>query len=99
MSANTPTSLRDTIDGDPYSYFETLRANGPIHWDEAMRGWVVVGDEQCRYILQNEQLFRHPYADADADMIAVKGGDALSGVCTVSLPDCKSGHRHRWCGD
>lgn len=68
-------SLRDTTDQDPYEYFATLRRKGALHWDEAMKGWLVVSDEQCRFILQNEALFRHPYADADATMVAVKGGD------------------------
>lgn len=70
----TPTSLRATENSDPFAFYDALREQGPLVWDEEMQGWLVSTYEECKYILSNENLFRHPYADADETLIRVKGG-------------------------
>ncbi|MHC8380513.1 cytochrome P450 [Pseudomonas sp. LB3P14] len=67
-------SILSTQDSDPHPYFDALRAEGPVVWDDGMKGWVALSHETCKFVLVNEQLFRHPYADADATMVEVKGG-------------------------
>ena len=75
MSSNCPHgSLTSTKDSVPHPFYEALRATGPVHWDEEMKGWLAISHDICKYVLSHEELFRHPYADADATMIEVKGG-------------------------
>ncbi|GLU37334.1 cytochrome P450 [Pseudomonas sp. NBRC 100443] len=75
MSGTCPhASVLSTRDSDPHPYFDALRSQGEVVWDEGMKGWVALSYEACKYVLVNEQLFRHPYADADATMVEVKGG-------------------------
>ena len=62
-------SILSTQDSDPHPYFDALRAGGPVVWDDGMKGWVALSHESCKFVLVNEQLFRHPYADADATMV------------------------------
>ncbi|MFF7194963.1 cytochrome P450 [Streptomyces sp. NPDC008079] len=54
-------SLKEARDQDPYPFFADRLARGPVHWDEGMNAWIVVGYEECRYIQLNEDLFAHPY--------------------------------------
>lgn len=63
-----------TKDSDPHPWFDTGRDRNPVIWDEGMSGWIILSYDLCRYVLVNEQLFRHPYADADETLIQVKGG-------------------------
>ena len=58
-------SIIDTVDKDPHPYYEELRGKGELVWDDKMGGWVVISYELCRYIEEHEELFRHPYADAN----------------------------------
>lgn len=75
MSSKCPaSSLLDTKDRIPHAFYEQLHAAGDIHWDAEMNGWLAISHEVCKQVLSNEQQFRHPYADADATMIEVKGG-------------------------
>lgn len=75
MSSKCPlSSLLATKDRVPHSFYEQLHAAGDIHWDADMNGWLVVSHDICKQVLSNEHRFRHPYADADATMIEVKGG-------------------------
>ena len=75
MTDNTRTnSLLSTADSDPHPYFDALRTEHPISWDEGLGGWIVLSYDLCRHVLVNEQLFRHPYADADETLVKIKGG-------------------------
>ena len=67
-------SLLATADTDPYPYFEELRSQGPLVWDETMKAWLVVSYELCKYIETREDLFRHPYVDVPPTLIEIKGG-------------------------
>lgn len=68
------TSLLTTADSDPHPLFDRLRSEHAISWDEGLGGWIVLSYDLCRYVLVNEQLFRHPYADADETLVRIKGG-------------------------
>ena len=68
------TSILSAKGGDPYPLYEELRAKGPVHWDTRLRGWVVLSYALCREIETREDLYRHPYANADTLTIEVKGG-------------------------
>ena len=67
-------SLLTTADADPHPLFDKLRAQQPVMWDEGLGGWIALSYESCRHVLVNEQLFRHPYTDADETLIRIKGG-------------------------
>jgi cytochrome P450 len=67
-------SVLSTADTDPHPFFDRMRAAAPVSWDEGLGGWIVLNYELCRHVLVNEQLFRHPYADADETLVKIKGG-------------------------
>lgn len=68
------TSFND-IDGvDPYPFYEAVRAQGPVVWDEGAKAWLITGYAECRQIELDEKEFRHPYADASDNLIEIKGG-------------------------
>ena len=67
-------SILATADADPHPFFDRLRAEQPVSWDDGLGGWIVLSYDLCRHVLVNEQLFRHPYADADETLIKIKGG-------------------------
>lgn len=75
MTDTTPhESLLTTADADPHPFFDRIRSEQPISWDDGLGGWIVLSYELCRYVLVNEQLFRHPYADSDETLVKIKGG-------------------------
>lgn len=75
MSSGCPvSSLMSTKDKLPHPFYEQLHALDDMHWDAEMKGWLAVSYDACKEVLTREDLFRHPYADADATMIEVKGG-------------------------
>ena len=55
-----PVSLRDLRDVDPYPAYERMRAVGPVVWDDGMQAWLVLGHEDCTYVLRREDLFEEP---------------------------------------
>lgn len=54
-------SLFETRENDPYEFFGRKLADGPVHWDERMNAWLVVGYDEARYVQVHEELFAHPY--------------------------------------
>jgi len=75
MKARPETSLiQSTLDVEPSSIYDDLRSRGPVLWDDSMKGWIVLSYELCRHIEEREDLFRHPYADADELLLEIKGG-------------------------
>ncbi|GGC27010.1 cytochrome P450 hydroxylase [Paraburkholderia caffeinilytica] len=74
MNANDLPSLLSTSDTDPHTFYDAMRERTPVLWDERMKGWLVLSYDLCKQVLSDEGHFRHPYADADATMIEVKGG-------------------------
>lgn len=67
-------SLIETADSDPHPYFDALRENSPVVWDQGFKGWLVLSYDTCRQILVSEDKFRHPYTNADETLVEVKGG-------------------------
>jgi cytochrome P450 len=67
-------SILGTIDKDPHAYYDQLRSEGDLVWDAKMGGWLVMSYELCRHIEEREELFRHPYADANEVLLEIKGG-------------------------
>jgi cytochrome P450 len=57
----TVQSLAETRDQDPYEFFGRKLSEGPVHWDERMNAWLVVGYEETRYVQLHEDKFNHPY--------------------------------------
>jgi cytochrome P450 len=55
-------SLKEARDQDPYPFFADRLAKGPVHWDEGMNAWIVVGYDECRAVQLDEPTFAHPYA-------------------------------------
>jgi len=51
------------IDKDPFPYYEQLRNEDPVHWDEAMQAWLVTQFDDCTVVMKNEEVFGHPYHD------------------------------------
>ncbi|MEU7812209.1 cytochrome P450 [Pseudonocardia sp. NPDC049154] len=54
-------SLKEARDQDPYGFFAERLAAGPVHWDEGMNAWIVVGYDECREVQRREDVFKHPY--------------------------------------
>lgn len=67
-------SILSAKGGDPFALYEQLRKAGPVHWDVRLRGWVVFSYDICREVETHEELFRHPYSNADSLTVEVKGG-------------------------
>ncbi len=74
MDTTRPDSILSTENSDPHPFFDRVRAQHPMSWDDGLGGWLVLSYELCRHVLVNEQLFRHPYADADDTLVKIKGG-------------------------
>ena len=55
-----PVSLRDLRDVDPYPAYESIRAAGPVTWDEGMRAWLVVTHDDCTIVERREDWFEEP---------------------------------------
>src|ERR1700682_917714 len=51
------------IDQDPSPFYEQLRAEDPVHWDEGMQAWLVTRFDDCTVVMKNEEIFGHPYHD------------------------------------
>lgn len=56
-------SLKETRDHDPFPFFAQRLTEGPVHWDEGMNAWIVVGYEECREVQLDEGRFAHPYTE------------------------------------
>lgn len=72
-----PITMRALEDADPFPAYEALREQGPVVWDESLKGWLVLDFDLCRHVELNEPaLFRNMYADADPLIVELKGGAA-----------------------
>ncbi|MFC5059895.1 cytochrome P450 [Saccharothrix xinjiangensis] len=48
--------LTDEWGGNPYALYRALRESGPVHWDEWMRSWVVVGYDEIARLAKDDRL-------------------------------------------
>ena len=76
--ASSARSMADLNDVDPYPFYERMRAQGPLVWDDGFKGWVVTSYDVCRDVEIREDLYRHPYANASADLVEIKGGRTVT---------------------
>ncbi len=41
---------------DPYPHYEALRRAGPIHWDESLKAWIVLGHDEVTKVLKDPRF-------------------------------------------
>jgi cytochrome P450 len=63
---------------NPYPFYDRLRTQASLFWDDSANGWLVTSYEACRYVELREDLFRHPYADPIPNLREIKGGETIS---------------------
>ena len=87
-------SLRTTQDTYPYPFYDRLREQAPLTWDEEMGTWLNTTYAGCKYVARNEEvLFRHAYLDMGADtFIELEGGPR--NILFLKADDHKA--LHRW---
>jgi len=69
-----PKGMAAIADVDPYPFYDAIRAEAPLVWDESMNGWLVTSYELCHFVERHEDRYRHPYATASKELIEIKGG-------------------------
>lgn len=52
----------DTVNTEPYEFYERIRRMGEVVWDASMNAWLVTSYDLSREILKDDELFAHPYA-------------------------------------
>jgi cytochrome P450 len=50
-------TLLELRNRDPYAYYEQLRAQGSVVWDEGMHAWLVLGHAECVVVERREDWF------------------------------------------
>lgn len=54
-------SYKTFADQDPYPFFEDIRREARVYWDEGMQAWLVTGYDDCVFVLKREDLFAGPW--------------------------------------
>jgi len=76
----TRASYKEFADKDPYPFFEDIRQEAPVYWDEGMQAWLVTGYDDCAVVLRQEDLFAGPWPQRGfADLFGRRGLFLLSG--------------------
>lgn len=85
-----PLSYLDTEGTLPYAFYDGLRADGGIRWDEKMGSWVVVDYALAQTILRDDEVYAHPYTTMQAReaYLKVRSGNPRSMMFL-------SGEKHR----
>lgn len=55
-------SLLDTVDTVPYEFYEQVRRQGDVVWDQGLNAWLVVSDALVRTVAMDDSLFVHAYS-------------------------------------
>lgn len=71
-------SFAELTDADPYIFYDAIRNQAPLVWDDSAGGWLVTSYELCRYVEINENKFRHPYFHQTPDLLEIKGGETIT---------------------
>jgi len=71
-----PISVKAVEDIEPWHYYDTLREQGPLVWDELMKAWIILDFENCAHVEINEDKFRNAYVGVSPIVVQVKGGGA-----------------------
>jgi cytochrome P450 len=88
------TSLREVADVDPFAYYDRIREQGPVVWDEGINAWVATTYDATKSVMrQDEGIFRHIYSVMrDPAFLAVEGGLRVF----TMLEDEDHSRMHRW---
>lgn len=49
--------FRQDVIADPYPYYEALRAQGPLVWNDQFGGWLLLGYDDCAAVLKDVTRF------------------------------------------
>ena len=95
MDATYPESFWDTLNQEPYDFYERVRAEGEVVWDAAMKAWLVVSARAARQVLEDDALFLHPVLtmQAGGTYMAIRGNNPRS---FFFLQGEKHHQMHRW---
>lgn len=66
-----PPELRSLADVDPYAGYRAASQQGVIHWDESVRGWVVLDFEGCNAIIKDDDTFVMAWSLLDGGDLAL----------------------------
>jgi cytochrome P450 len=77
MVGSGTVNISTVTDIDPQPFYDAVREQAALVWDEGMNGWLVASYDLCRHIQLNEQDYRNVYTDASDDTIAIKGGKTV----------------------
>ena len=69
-----PFTIRSFENIEPWAAYDDLREQGPLVWDDVLKGWVVLDYDNCAYIEINEDKFRNAYVGVPPIIVQVKGG-------------------------
>ena len=69
-----PKSLASLVDCDPFPFYESLRARGPVVWDDEMEAWLVTSHEACEFVQRREDLFAAPWPELGVEKIFGRRG-------------------------
>ena len=88
--AKAALSYLDTEGDVPYRYYDSVREQGGIVWDEGMRSWVVADYGMAQTILRDDVVYAHPYSTMEAKeaYLKVRSGNPRSMMFL-------SGEKHR----
>lgn len=87
-------SLRQVADVDPFGYYDRIREQGPVIWDDGIDAWVATTYDATKSVMrQDEGIFRHIYSVMrDPAFLAVEGGLRVF----TMLEDEDHSRMHRW---
>jgi cytochrome P450 len=64
--AQTEKSYWATENTEPYEFYDELRAEDDVVWDEEMGAWLATSAKAVRAIMMDDELFAHPYTSMRA---------------------------------
>jgi cytochrome P450 len=69
QATDTLPSYATFFDRDPFDFFERVRAQGPVIWDEGMQAWLVTGYKDVAFVQRHEEIFVAPWPRMDFESI------------------------------
>jgi cytochrome P450 len=93
-SSTPPALLAATANGDPYGFYDRVRAEGEIVRDESVGAWLLTSHALIREVMrQDKVLVRHPAVDSsDATFRVMAGGERSR----ILMNDDGQSRHHRW---
>jgi cytochrome P450 len=86
-------SYRSTTNQDPYGFYDRVREQGDVVWDEGLNAWLVTSYDAVKEMMRADKVrFRHPYVDLADDALR-----EIEGVRSRNLMHGEDHARHhRW---